>query len=180
LLAAAPGVLLVRPRPAVYYSLKALRVRRPARRRDVMRAKGAHGVGRFSVDIEVANNGDMELMYRGLLQPDKVRRETISALVDTGAAMLVLPQSVVKRLGLRLGKMINVRYAHGRRAQRQEAKGAYVELLGRDSTFDAVVEPRRQTGLVGAIVLEALDLLVDCQNQCVVPRDPSGPIYEIE
>jgi hypothetical protein len=34
--------------------------------------------------------------------------------------------------------------------------------------------------LVGAMVLEALDLLVDGQNQCVVPRDPSGPIYEIE
>jgi hypothetical protein len=30
------------------------------------------------------------------------------------------------------------------------------------------------------IVLEALDLLVDCRNQQVVPRDPSGPIYEIE
>jgi hypothetical protein len=29
-------------------------------------------------------------------------------------------------------------------------------------------------------VLEALDLLVDCQHNRVVPRDPSGPIYEIE
>jgi len=34
--------------------------------------------------------------------------------------------------------------------------------------------------LIGAIVLEDLDLLVDCQNQRVVPRDPSGAIYEIE
>lgn len=145
-----------------------------------MRSKGANGVGRFSVDIEVANNDDMALMYRGLLQPDQVRRETISALVDSGATKLVLPQSVVKRLGLRLGKKINVRYADGRRAQRQEAKGVYVELLGRDGTFAAIVEPRRQTALLGAIVLEDLDLLVDCPNQCVVPRDPSGPIYEIE
>lgn len=29
-------------------------------------------------------------------------------------------------------------------------------------------------------VLEALDLLVDCKHQRLVPRDPSGPIYEIE
>ena len=33
---------------------------------------------------------------------DKVRRQTIAGVVDPGAAMLVLPQSVVKRLGLRL------------------------------------------------------------------------------
>jgi predicted aspartyl protease len=137
-------------------------------------------VGRFSVDIEVANYEDIALMNRGVLPPDQVRRETISALVDSGAAMLVLPQAVVKRLGLRRGAATNVRYADGRKAQRQKAEGAYVELLGRHDTFTAIVEPRRQTGLVGAIVLEALDLLVDCQNQCVVPRDPSGPIYEIE
>jgi hypothetical protein len=43
-----------------------------------------------------------------------------------------------------------------------------------------VIEPKRETALLGAIVLEALDLLVDCQNNRVVPRDPSGPIYEIE
>jgi hypothetical protein len=31
-----------------------------------------------------------------------------------------------------------------------------------------------------AIVLEALELLADCKEQCLVPRDPSGPLYEIE
>jgi hypothetical protein len=34
--------------------------------------------------------------------------------------------------------------------------------------------------LIGAIVLEDLDLMVDCQWQQLVPRDPSGPVYEIE
>jgi predicted aspartyl protease len=145
-----------------------------------MRSKGPNGVGRFNVDIEVANNDDLALMYRGLLQPNQVRRETILAVVDSGAAKLVLPQSVVKHLGLRLGNKINVRYADGRRAQRRQAEGAYVELLGRHGTFAAIVEPKRQTGLVGAIVLEDLDLLVDCTTQRVVPRDPAGPIYEIE
>ncbi len=145
-----------------------------------MRTKGVNGVGRFNVDFEVANNDDLALMYRGLLPPDQVRRETISGVVDPGAAMLVLPQAVVKRLGLRLGDKIKVRYADGRRAQRREAKGVYVELLGRNTTFDALVEPKRDTALIGAIVLEALDLLVDSRRSRLIPRDPSGPIYEIE
>ncbi len=145
-----------------------------------MRAEGANGVGRFSVDFEVANYADLIRAQDGTLPPDKVRRETIKGVVDSGAAMLVLPQAVVKRLGLPLGNLVMVRYAGGRKAQRREAKGVFLKLLGRDNTFSAISEPKRETALIGAIVLEALDLLVDCQNQRVVPRDPSGAIYEIE
>jgi predicted aspartyl protease len=145
-----------------------------------MQSKGTTGVGRFSVDIEITNYADLIRAKDGTLPSDRVRRRTISGVVDPGAAMLVLPPTVVKQLGLAAGDKINVRYADGRRAQRREAEGAYVELLGRHGTFTAIVEPRRTTALIGAIVLEALDLLVDCQRQRLVPRDPRGPIYEIE
>src|SRR6266851_9344981 len=145
-----------------------------------MRTKGANGVGRFSVDFEIANNDDLALVRRGVLPADQVRRQIISGVVDPGAAMLVLPQAVVKQLGLPLGGKIKVRYADGRRAQRREAEGAFVELLGRHSTFSALVEPKRTEALIGAIVLEDLDLLVDCSRQRLIPRDPRGPLYEIE
>jgi predicted aspartyl protease len=145
-----------------------------------MQARGANGVGRFSVEFEVANYGDLTLMQRGLLPPDQVRRETIQGIVDSGATKLVLPQAVVERLGLPLGNKIQVRYADGRKARREGAEGVYVELLGRHGTFTAICEPNRETALIGAIVLEDLDLLVDCTAQRVVPRDPRGAIYEIE
>ncbi len=60
------------------------------------------------------------------------------------------------------------------------AEGAYVQLLGRHGTFGAIVEPKRTTALIGAIVLEDLDLLVDCTAQRVIPRDPSGETFDIE
>ena len=145
-----------------------------------MRPKGATSVGRFSVEFEVANNDDMALMRRGLLPADQVRRETIHGLVDSGATRLVLPEAVVKRLGLQLSTAVNVRYADGRRAKRRAVKGVFVRLLGRDSTFTAICEPKRETALIGAIVLEDLDLLVDCAAQQVVPRDPRGETFEIE
>jgi hypothetical protein len=59
-------------------------------------------------------------MHRGMLTPDQVRREIIPGIVDS-AAILVLPQAVVKRLGFRLGNRVRVRYADGRRGQRREA-----------------------------------------------------------
>jgi predicted aspartyl protease len=145
-----------------------------------MRTRGANGVGRFSVELEIANNDELAAARLGLLPADQVRRETILGVVDSGATRLVLPEDVVKRLGLPLGGSIKVRYADGRQAKRAAAEGVYVQLLGRHGTFRAVVEPKRKTALVGAIVLEDLDLLVDCIGQRVVPRDPSGETSDIE
>jgi predicted aspartyl protease len=145
-----------------------------------MPAEGVRSVGRFRVEVEVANNDDLALVRRGLLPPDQARRETIQGVVDSGAAKLVLPEAVVKRLGLPLGDKIKVSYADGRKARRHKAHGVFLKLQGRDGIFTAISEPKRETALIGAIVLEDLDFLVDCVAQRVVPRDPSGPIYEIE
>ncbi len=143
-------------------------------------SKGRKAVGKFNVEFEIANNGDLEMVHRGLLPADQVRRQAVTGVVDPGAAMLVLPQSVVKSLGLRLKGKTRVRYSDHRSSERWEAEGAHVQLLGRSDTFSAVVEPKRSIALIGAIVLEALDLLVDCRRQRLVPRDPHGPIFEIE
>jgi predicted aspartyl protease len=145
-----------------------------------MRTEGANDVGRFSVDIEVANYGDLEMVRRGLLPAEQARRETIRGVVDSGAVRLVLPEAVVKRLGLTVGGLVPVKYADGRRTRRKLAEGVFAQLIGRHGTFSAIVEPKRETALIGAIVLEDLDLLVDCSEQRLVPRDPSGPLSEIE
>ena len=68
-----------------------------------MRSRGADGVGRFSIDFEPANNDDLVLMHRGLLPRDQVRRQAVRGVVDSGAAKLVLPKTIVEQLGLRLG-----------------------------------------------------------------------------
>lgn len=142
--------------------------------------KGAKGVGRFSVDVEIANFGDILRAREGALPAGRVRRLTVPGLVDPGATRLVLPKAVVEQLELPLGKKIKVGYADGRTAQRHVVEGVYLELLGRHSTFTAIVEPKRTTALIGAIVFEDLDLLVDCKEQRVVPRDPRGETFEIE
>ena len=141
---------------------------------------GANGVGRVHIELEVANYSDMALAAGGALPKGKVRRLTIGGVVDSGANKLVLPGKVVKALGLPLVGKVKVRYANGQTAIRGVAEGVYVELLGRHGTFRAVVEPKRETALVGAIVLEDFDLLVDCPNERVVPRDPKIEVQEIE
>lgn len=144
------------------------------------RVLGDLPVGRVAIEFEVANYGDLEEVRRKHLKPNQVRRLTIRGIVDTGAVGLVLPGAVVKQLGLPPGQKRRVRYADGRRALRDTVQGVQVEILGRKDTFTALVEPNRDDALVGVIVLEALDLLVDPIHECLVPRDPRYPIFEAE
>ena len=145
-----------------------------------MRNKGANGVGRFSVESDVANHDDVRDAERGLLASEKVRRMKISGVVDLGATRLVLPASVVKQLGLPTTGKVKVRYANNQTATRDAVKAVYVQLQGRDGVFTAVVEPKRRIALIGAIVLEDLDFVVDCTQQRLVPRDPRFVVSELE
>ena len=146
----------------------------------LMRTKGATAVGRFSVQFEVANHVDVVLAQRGLLEPDKVRQLSISGVVDSGATRLVLPGNVAKELGSPHKGKVKVRNAKNQTARRDAVKEVHVQLQGRDGVFTAVVEPKRKTALIGAIVLEDLDFVVDCSQQRLVPRDPNFVVNELE
>ncbi|QDT39842.1 aspartyl protease family protein [Stratiformator vulcanicus] len=137
-------------------------------------------MGRFSVEFEIVNDEDLILAKRGHLDPSQVRRKTISGCVDTGASRLVLPQSVVEELGLPSRGTMRVRYADERKAVLNVVDEARVFLFGRTGTFTAAVEPNREEALIGAIVLEDLDFLVDCPTQKLVPRDPEMVFTELE
>lgn len=137
-------------------------------------------VGRFSVEFEVTNHRDMIAAEAGTLPLEQVRRTRISGVVDTGATRLVLPAETVQFLGLPEKGQISVKFADGRRADRNVVGDAEVTIGDRSSVFTAVVEPGRSDALIGAIVLEELDLLPDCTRQKLVPRDPHGLFAEID
>jgi predicted aspartyl protease len=137
-------------------------------------------VGRFSVQVELANFGEVTQAEAGFLPADQVHRTTVSGLVDCGAARLVLPPSVVAALGLAQTGKTMVKFADGRRARRATVTGVQLEYGGRSGVFSAVVEPGRTDALIGAMVLEELDMLPDCTNGVLVPRDPNIIITEVE
>jgi predicted aspartyl protease len=137
-------------------------------------------MGRTIVTIELSNYADILDAERGRMTPDKIRRVALPAVVDTGAARLVLPASVAGHLGLPVTGQCTVRYADHRRELRDTVKDAHVQLAGRGSVFTAILEPNRTDALLGAIVMEELDLLVDCTGQKVIPRDSDRIFAEIE
>jgi predicted aspartyl protease len=137
-------------------------------------------MGRFQMRVELANYVDVIDERRGDMPPEQVRRFEVDGVVDTGACHLVIPAGAMDALGLEEAWQAKVRYADGHTQNRPVVKNVWLRLCDRDSVFSAVVEPNRDTALIGAIVLEELDLIVDCITQTLQPRDPNRMVTEIE
>ncbi|HEY9811377.1 MAG TPA: retroviral-like aspartic protease family protein [Halomicronema sp.] len=126
--------------------------------------------------IKLTNAIDEELVNRGLLAPHLLRECEVEALVDTDAVYLVIPERIVQQLGLRIRSQQQVKYADGRQDVIGVTSALIIQCEGRETTEDAVV-----TGdevLIGQVVLEKLDLLVDCRNQKLMPN-PANPDYPV-
>ena len=112
---------------------------------------------------------------------DTSRTQELNALVDTGATMLVLPAEIIQELGLREVREVTVRYADNSRRTKSIFGVLRVELQGRFGHFDVLQEERGGQALVGQIVLEELDLVVDPKGRGLVPNpeSPDMPLLDI-
>ena len=137
-------------------------------------------MGRVSIELTIINNRDLQMAEGGTLAPDKVRRFQLEGTADTGSTLLVLPTAVADRLGLPKAGEVMIRNADHRGATRTLVSQVGVEIHGRRGTFNAILAPDRTTALIGSIVLDSLDLLVDCTNNRIYPRDPNQMYSEVE
>ena len=112
---------------------------------------------------------------------DQTKSIEIEAVIDTGATMVVLPQNVVEKLGLKKIREAKVRYANNK----TELKSIYgvvtIEIKGRTGNFDVLAEAEGSQPLIGQVVLEILDLVVDPRTRTLAPNpmSPEMPMVEI-
>ena len=131
-------------------------------------------MGEVKVNVELENYVDRELAHRGALPEDRVRSQRVDVVVDSGAVMMLLPQDLVEALGLRLLRKAIVTYADERKEERDVAGVVTVKVAGRNVETSCVVGPPGSEALLGQIVLEEADLLIDCANQRLTTR-PESP-----
>ena len=104
----------------------------------------------------------------------------IEALIDSGATLVSVPLHVVKELNLRKLREATVRYADNRTAERAIYGVVTLEIQGRAGEFDVMAEPDGGRVLVGQIVLDQLDLIIDPSARKVLPnpRSPEMPMID--
>ena len=112
-------------------------------------------MGTFTVPLTVGN-------------PDSAARETVDALVDTGATFSVMPASLLRRLGIEPTRTRRLRFANGEVEERQTGM-AFFEVNGIDCEAMVVFGPE-DLHLLGATTLESLLLIVDPINKQLIPE----------
>jgi clan AA aspartic protease len=126
-------------------------------------------MGQLYVSVILRNAREYVMAQHGHLTFEAVHTyETPEALIDTGALHVVLPPHVAEHLGLWRMGYTGARLADGRTEEVPVTEPLYVELLGRTTTTQAMV--MGDTVLLGAIVLEGLDLAVDCLRGQLMPN----------
>jgi len=131
-------------------------------------------MGEVSVKVELRNVADMMTSGAGKAG-QRIRHHEMTAVVDTGAVMLALPQDVVEKLGLQFVRNAVVSYADERREELKVMGAVNITIGDRQMMTECLMLPPTAEALIGQVVLETLDLLVDCQRQTLVPR-PESPI----
>ena len=112
---------------------------------------------------------------------DPAKSIEVEAVIDTGATMVVLPQNIVDALGLKKVREAKVRYANNN----VESKSIYgvvtIEIKGRSANLDVLAEAEGSQPLIGQVLLELLDLVVDPRTRTLIPnpQSPEMPMVEI-
>ncbi len=119
-----------------------------------------------------------KIRLTNFVEPEK--SVEVEALIDTGATMISAPQKVVDELGPRKMREKTVLYGNGETEVRSIYGVVTVEIKGRAAEFDGLAEPKSTRALVGQILLEDLDLIVDPGARKLIPnpRSPDVPMVE--
>lgn len=126
-------------------------------------------MGRVVEKIKVQNAYDVHDASRGRIPESEIRVVEVDALVDTGATYVCLSRKDIEKLGLPFHKSVEIKTANGR-ASRRTFEGARIELGGRSFLMEVMENDDDTPALIGYLLLEALDFVVDPRTQKVIPN----------
>jgi clan AA aspartic protease len=135
---------------------------------------GTKTMGRVVVKAKIESLRDLYEADQGRLKPGDVRTiEVDEALVDTGATMLSLPKSLIKKLGLKKVSRRRMRTATGSEMT-QIYDAVTLTIQGRDCRIDVSEVAEGCPVLIGQVPLELLDFVVDPKGRKLIGNPEHG------
>jgi predicted aspartyl protease len=132
-------------------------------------------MGIFWEEITLINAADKVRFECGLLK--EIRPLTIPAMPDTGAWPLVINEETRKKLGLEIAETSESALADGKTHAYCVTEGVKILWKNRSTVLPAVVVPDAKYILLGALPLEAMDLMVDPVNQRLTGVHGETPLH---
>ena len=118
-------------------------------------------------EITLKNEIDSAFAEKGYIKKDEIRQSTVQAIVDTGAWTLVINEDTRQKLGLRDKGFGEANLADGQKAYFPMAGPLEVWWKDRNLVCNALVMPDAPDILLGAWILEGLDLTINPKRELV-------------
>ena len=136
-------------------------------------------MGTFLEEITLENVIDRGDAKRGFIKDTEIRKLTVEAMPDTGAWTLIINEDVRKKLGLNIEDSVRSTLADGTAAQYPLTEPVTIRWKNRITSLPAVVIADAKEVLLGALPLEALDLIVDPVRHTLAGRHGDQALYVI-
>lgn len=133
-------------------------------------------IGLVYAEIELINNGDLEMVRRNLMDQDEVKRMTVQALVHTGSYMLCINENIQEQLQLPIVEKRKAETADGRIVELDVVTNVELKFKNRRTLCNAMVLKGDSEVLLGAIPLEDMDVLVHPLRQELIVN-PEHPYF---
>ena len=138
---------------------------------------GGNGMGYVYAEIELTNEDDVALHYRGMLSENDIKKVKCNALVDSGAWDLVINEEVQQQLNLRFLERRTVKMADETFMELDVVGPIQVRFENKRTIVEAVILPGTSEVLLGAFPMEGLDVMIDPKGErlLVNPPWPNNP-----
>jgi clan AA aspartic protease len=139
-------------------------------------------MGNTYANITLHNTDDEAMVRRGFMKADDVRNVAVCALVDSGAARLVISEHLKLQLGLPVLGTTATELANGSIQESEIVGPVTIRFKNRAITCDALVLSEVSEVLLGVIPIEGMDVIIDpLKEELALPPDrPYIPLMKIK
>ncbi len=117
-------------------------------------------MGLIYADLELVSAGDIELARKGYINKEDIKKENVTALVDSGAYMMCINEHIKAQLDLPVMDTIEAELADGTLQTMEVVGPLIINFKNRTNSCNATVLPRESEVLLGAISMEDMDVIL--------------------
>ncbi len=133
-------------------------------------------MGLIYADITLINAGDLEMAKRNIMDKDEVKQMMIKMLVDSGAYMMAINETIQEQLSLSFIEKRKAVLADGSVQEYDVVGPIQVKFKNRTATCSAMVLKGDSEPLLGSIPMEEMDVLIHPQRRELIVN-PEHPYY---
>jgi clan AA aspartic protease len=134
-------------------------------------------MGLVKSTVELINLSDKHRAEEGDIKPEQVRKMSVNVMVDSGAVMMAINETIKNQLGLKVKERQSFSLADGQIVQLDVVGGLEIKFKNRWCETNAIVLKGNTEPLLGTVPMDLMDIAISPFDQTldVNPKHPIKP-----